>query len=70
MRVQFDPDINFSLSLVFYFDPIILQSKYMTKEWDVKHENLMVGALRKLAEFEANHSTSSDMDLVCMHGHL
>lgn len=36
----------------------------MTKEWQPKQDKLMAEAIRKLAEFEANHPATSDLDLV------
>lgn len=43
-----------------------LQGKYMTKEWEPKHHKLAAEAARKLAEFDADNPTVSNVDLVRM----
>ena len=41
-----------------------VQSKYMTKQWQPKHDKLVAEATRKLTEFEASHPNLSDLELV------
>ena len=36
----------------------------MTKEWEPKHEKVMAEAVKKLANFEAEHPTPFGIDLV------